>query len=256
MTSSLRYAFCSRTDCGRVRPHNEDALLVDEACGLAVLADGMGGHNGGEVAAGMAVAGVGTQLADWLGQGPAPIRAEAVGRAVTAAVEAANQAIWQTAAAQEAYRGMGTTLVVAVFLDRQLVLAHVGDSRCYRWRQGCLEALTRDHSLLQAQLDAGRITPAQAAASPRRNIVTRAVGAEPAVQVDLRIEAVQAGDCYLLCSDGLTDLLEDAAVARVLAAAPALPQAAAQLVAAANARGGHDNISVLLVRAVARTDGQ
>jgi serine/threonine protein phosphatase PrpC len=256
MAEPLHYTFCSRTDRGRVRENNEDALFVNEDRCLAVLADGMGGYNAGEVAAGMAVASVGTRLGGWLARAPHSPRAEEVGPVMAASVSEANRAIHEAARSQPACQGMGTTLVAAVFLARQLVVGHVGDSRCYRWREGQLEQITRDHSLLQAQIDAGLITPAQAARSKRRNIVTRAVGVESSVRVDIAIHTVLPGDCYVLCTDGLTDMVDDIGLAGALAEAPSLPAMARALVAQANAQGGRDNITVLVVQAAGETATQ
>ncbi len=252
----MHYVFSSRTDRGRVRANNEDAVHVDPTRGLALLADGMGGYNAGEVASSMAVSVVGTQLAQALAAPAAPV---AVRDALQAGIDAANRAILEAAAATRAYRGMGTTLVVALFLGPRLYLGHIGDSRGYRWRAGRLQQLTRDHSLLQEQLDAGLITPQQAATSHQRNLITRALGVEPGVQLEVSEVPVQAGDCFLLCSDGLTDMLDDAALARLLAQArppgpPGLDRLAAALVDEANACGGRDNISVLLVEAATGAD--
>ncbi len=260
----MHYAFSSHTDRGRVRANNEDAVRVAPARGLALLADGMGGYNAGEVASSMAVSVVDAQLAQRL---PAPatpasllaatppaVTPIALRDALQASVDAANRAILDAAAATPAYRGMGTTLVVALFRGPLLYLGHIGDSRGYRWRGGRLQQLTRDHSLLQEQLDAGLITPQQAATSPQRNLITRALGVEPGVRLDISEVPVQADDCFLLCSDGLTDMLDDAAIAQLLArpwppGQPGLDRLAAALVDEANACGGRDNISVLLVRA-------
>ncbi len=271
----MHYTFASRTDPGRLRANNEDALLVDEARGLAVLADGMGGHNAGEVAAGMAVASIGTSMGRWLDarrpdgqglprlgpdagisgrEGPAwhathRLPAVAVMQAMAASVAGANQAIFEAAQAHAGYRGMGTTLVLAVFIGGRLFLGHIGDSRAYRWRGGQFEQLTRDHSLLQEQLDAGLITPAQAVLSTHRNLVTRALGIEPAVALETHEHTVLPGDCHLLCSDGLTDMVPDAEIAEILSQPWPPARLAAALVARANERGGRDNISVLLAQA-------
>jgi PPM family protein phosphatase len=145
---------------------------------------------------------------------------------------------------------MGTTLVVAAFREDRLLVGHVGDSRAYRMRAGRLEQITRDHSLLQEQIDAGLITPEQAAFSSNKNLVTRAVGVEDAVLLETHVHDVQPGDLYLLCSDGLSDMLPDVSISQILAAAPALPEACRALIAAANDAGGRDNISVILARSL------
>ncbi|SDM06540.1 protein phosphatase [Oryzisolibacter propanilivorax] len=247
------YAFHALTDTGRVRTQNEDAFAVHAEAGLVLLADGMGGYNAGEVAAHMAVEQVGAQLLPWLdspeGQGATPA---AIGQALADAIQQANHAILGTALSDRDCHGMGTTLVAGVFRGALLVLAHVGDSRCYRLRAGVLEQLTRDHSWLQEQLDAGLMSPAQAAASDLRNLVTRALGVEGVAQPDVATHAVRPGDLYVFSSDGLTDVMQPEELA-ALARQDGLPLAerAQRLVALANALGGRDNISVVLAQAPA-----
>ena len=175
-------------------------------------------------------------------------------RLIREQIARANTAIFTTSQNNPECAGMGTTLVVCLFYDNFLSVAHIGDSRLYRLRGDAMEQVTRDHSLLQEQLDAGLITPQQAATSPQRNLITRALGVEPGVRLDISEVPVQADDCFLLCSDGLTDMLDDAAIAQLLARPwppdqPGLDRLAAALVDEANACGGRDNISVLLVRA-------
>jgi protein phosphatase len=166
------------------------------------------------------------------------------------AAHAVNRAIFDAAQAHPACSGMGTTLLVAVFQPQRLVLGHVGDSRAYRWRRGELTQITRDHSLLQEQLDAGLITPRQAAVSIHRNLVTRAVGVQDSVRIEVHAHAVEPGDCYLLCSDGLSDMVDDASLASILACRLTLQDKAQALIDSANARGGRDNIAVVLVQAL------
>jgi len=146
---------------------------------------------------------------------------------------------------------MGTTLVVGVFLGDHLTLGHVGDSRCYRLRDTVLSQLTKDHSMLQEQVDAGMLTPEQAAVAPGKNLLTRALGAEDALLIDVGVHAVKEGDLYLMCSDGLTDMVSDANLAALMTADMPLSQMAQALVNAANAHGGRDNIAVLLTKALA-----
>jgi protein phosphatase len=146
---------------------------------------------------------------------------------------------------------MGTTLVVGVFREDWLLLGHIGDSRCYRWRRGELTQLTRDHSLLQEQIDAGLLTPQQAASSMNKNLVTRALGVESTVALEVTEHLVETGDLYLMCSDGLSDMVSDAITAGLLAQPVSLAVRARSLVDAANAQGGRDNITVLLVEAEA-----
>jgi PPM family protein phosphatase len=145
---------------------------------------------------------------------------------------------------------MGTTLVVAVFRGMRLLVGHVGDSRAYRLRAGRLQQITRDHSLLQEQIDAGLITPEQAAFSANKNLVTRAVGVEDTVLVETHLHEVQPGDLFLMCSDGLSDMLDDVSIGHVLQMHDSLAAAAKALIEAANEAGGKDNISVILARAV------
>jgi PPM family protein phosphatase len=239
----------SATDAGRSRSNNEDAVLLDAAVGLAVLADGMGGYNAGEVASGMATQFICGELGRWLREAPPGIGAAELRRAMDICCDNANRAIFNAANANPQYAGMGTTLVVAVAHGQQLLVGHVGDARAYRWRAGALQQITRDHSLLQEQLDAGLITPAQAAASAHKNLVTRAVGVEDTVLLETHVHELQGGDTYLLCSDGLSDMLSDAAIAHVLGQhASSLTLAGQALIAAANDAGGRDNISVVLMR--------
>lgn len=244
--------FFALSDRGQLRENNEDAVLVHADHALAVLADGMGGYSAGEVASGMAISLIGAEMARWSGRAeatPAPGGDAALleaARAVAQAVDNANLTIWSAAQVHAAYHQMGTTVVVAQFLPTGLVLAHVGDSRAYCLRDGEFRQLTRDHSLLQEQLDAGLISAEEAALSPQRNLLTRALGVMATVAVEVHVHPVAPDDLYLLCSDGLTDMLADAELADLLATPGALEQKATALVAAANARGGRDNISVIL----------
>lgn len=244
----MNYQFVSRTDTGRVRTNNEDAVGFDAPERLAVLADGMGGYKAGEVASAMTIATVRAHLGAWLrGAGAAPTVMQ-VRHAMEIAVARANASVFDTSVANEDCRGMGTTLVVGVFSGANLVLGHIGDSRCYRIRGGLLDQITRDHSLLQDQIDAGWVTPEQALFSNIRNILTRALGIEPATPLEVHEHRVEAGDVYLMCSDGLSDMIEDASIARIMGEAPDLSACADALVSAANECGGRDNISVLLVQ--------
>jgi PPM family protein phosphatase len=172
-----------------------------------------------------------------------------VRRAMDICVDNANRAIFNAANANPQYAGMGTTLVVAVFRDNRLLVGHVGDSRCYRLRSGRLQQITRDHSLLQEQIDAGLITPEQAAFSANKNLVTRAVGVEDTVLLETHQHEVAPGDLYLMCSDGLSDMLDDASIGQLLQSGESLDNTGQALIDAANDAGGKDNISVILVRA-------
>lgn len=245
----MLYQFSSRSDTGRLRTNNEDAVACEASLGLAVLADGMGGYNAGEVASAMATGTVSTALGTWLltHQDKASARETAI--AMRLSVERANQAIHQASLDNSEFTGMGTTLVVAVFSGARVLVGHVGDSRCYRWRNEQLSQLTRDHSLLQEQLDAGLLSPQAAQHVPYRNLVTRALGVEDQVALDVGEHVVSPGDLYLMCSDGLSDMLPDDALAQLLKNGGPDTELAQTLVDAANAAGGRDNISVILVRA-------
>lgn len=248
-----RYAFAALTDVGRVRQNNEDAAVVDEGLSLAILADGMGGYLAGEVASGMAIEQISQALHAWRDPLPSEPSLREWRRAIEDAVDQANQAIFDRAYTDSACAGMGTTLVMAAMTaDPRIVIAHAGDSRAYRWRAGELVQLTRDHSLLQEQIDAGLLTPEQARGAGYRNFITRALGVEDAMALDVVDHAIEDGDLYLLCSDGLHDMLSDAVVGSILAEGDSilvgLDACARTLVEQANAAGGRDNVSVILIR--------
>ncbi len=243
----MMYQFCARTDPGRARENNEDSLAYDESTSVAVLADGMGGYNAGEVASGMTTAFIKSELSRWLAEAGVGVKAKDVRRAMEICVDNANRSVFNAANANAHYSGMGTTLVVGVFRDGKLVLGHIGDSRCYRLRGGVLAQITKDHSLLQEQIDAGLITLEQAATSTIKNLVTRALGVEDTVLLEVNDHLVQVGDIYLMCSDGLSDMVDDATIVKIVASPGTLEQKAEQLVATANENGGRDNISVLMI---------
>lgn len=245
----MNYRFCARTDTGRARDNNEDSVTFDQGTRTAVLADGMGGYNAGEVASGMATTYIKEELARWLNQAGEQAKPREVRRAMEICVENANRSILRAAQTNSQYAGMGTTLVMGVFRDEVLLVGHIGDSRCYRLRGDQFQQITRDHSLLQEQMDAGLITPEQAAVSNIKNLVTRALGVEELVLLEVNEYPVETGDVYLMCSDGLSDMVDDATIARILAGASSLEQRADTLVATANENGGRDNISVLLIEA-------
>lgn len=248
LTSVLELA--SVTHPGMVRSHNEDSIAADPEMGLAVLADGMGGYNAGEVASGIAVAMVSSEMKKALaGKKPEVLNGTAAEKLIAEQSARANAAIYQAAQSQPRYSGMGTTLVVALWHDNHMTVGHIGDSRLYRLRGGTLEQMTHDHSLLQEQIDSGMITKDQARYSQNKNLVTRAVGIDPEVDAEVRTYTVQPGDVYLLCSDGLNDMVPDEDIQLTLSSLQSnLPLAAQQLVQQANDNGGRDNISVILVR--------
>jgi len=209
----------------------------------------MGGYNAGEIASGMATTFIKSELGRWLSQAGRHANAKEVRRAMEICVDNANRSIFNAANSNPQYSGMGTTLVVGVFQDGRLLLGHIGDSRCYRLRGSELAQITKDHSLLQEQMDAGLITPEQAAVSTNKNLVTRALGVEDAVLLDVNEHRVEPGDIYLMCSDGLSDMVDDPGICRILAGEASLEEKVVQLVDTANANGGRDNISVLLAQA-------
>lgn len=245
----MLYVFSSLSDTGRQRSNNEDAVACEASLGLAVLADGMGGYNAGEVASAMATGTVATALGTWLLAHQPKASSRETMLAMRLSVERANQTVYQAAQDNSEFAGMGTTLVVAVFDGARALVGHVGDSRCYRWRGDHLTRLTRDHSLLQEHIDAGLLDPADAHNAPYRNLVTRALGVENKVEVDITEHVVLPGDLFLMCSDGLTDMLADDMLAQLLRNVSPTDNLAQALIDAANEAGGKDNISVILVRA-------
>lgn len=241
------------THPGRVRGHNEDWITADAHAGCAVLADGMGGHKAGEVASRMAVdlimAGIQSSRRGREKLGAA--RAESL---IAEQVAAANASIFETALSDQRYDGMGTTLIVVLWHEDGVTWGHVGDSRLYLLRRGELRQLTRDHSIVQEELESGAISAEQARHAANRNVLTRAVGIDPAVEADVRSFEVEAGDVYLLCSDGLTDMVIDTEIGETLrACGPEVAATAQRLVEQANESGGLDNISVILARVVSAT---
>jgi len=238
----------SRSDTGRVRTHNEDAVHIDPLRGMAILADGMGGYNAGEVASSMVTELLCGVLEQSWALGGRDSR-DAARSAAEAGIAHANNAVYTAAQSQSQFAGMGTTLVMALFHGDAVTVAHVGDSRLYRLRGGELALLTHDHSLLQEQLDRGILNAEEARHAQHKNLVTRAIGVDPEVEPEIASHELRKGDIYLLCSDGLNDMLEDADIAATLrAGARHLGAAATALVQRANDSGGQDNVSVILVR--------
>jgi serine/threonine protein phosphatase PrpC len=254
-SSTVVLEIATRSDPGRVRPHNEDSMLASPDLGLVALADGMGGYNAGEVASSMATSLLGSGMAAAFAErrpGARGADGHSWARvALAREIGRVNAAIHEASGDQPQYSGMGTTLVAAVFHDDRVAVAHVGDSRLYRLRGGALELLTRDHSLLQEQIDAGIITSEQATESANRNLLTRALGVDPEVEADTQDHEARAGDFYLLCSDGLTDMLDDDRIAATVQESGGdLDGCVARLVDLANENGGRDNISAVLVKVV------
>jgi protein phosphatase len=255
MTERAELDSASLSHPGMVRSHNEDSVYVDGAAGIAVLADGMGGYNAGEVASGIAVTVVSNGMLPELKSGRELSKIDVQSGLTHAAlllqqqIAAANKGIYEAAQARPECAGMGTTIVAAVFFANRVSIGHIGDSRCYRLRGEKFEQLTHDHSLLQEQIDSGQITPEQAKYSLNKNLVTRALGIEAIVPADISEYRVEANDVYLLCSDGLTDMVDPEVVHSIVDdKRPDLAEAAAELIELANQNGGRDNISVVLVR--------
>jgi protein phosphatase len=241
-TSDIRYAAAVVSDCGSKRPSNEDAFGVSAEHGVYLVCDGMGGAAAGEVASALAVAEVLRVL-----NGRAD--AASLNDVVREAVRAANQTIYSRAQRDSQLHGMGTTLVGLATEGPRVLVFNVGDSRCYRLRNSALVQISQDHSLVEEQVRMGRITHAEALRSPHRNVITRALGTESSVEPDLFELEAEAGDLFLLCSDGLTGELPDPLIESMLAADLSLNELCTRLVTAANRAGGRDNITCLLVRA-------
>ena len=244
------------TDTGKVREHNEDSISGDADTGLLVLADGMGGYNAGEVASSLAVKTIVNQVREHLErENLRSVDAES-GLARTSiilrdAIHRANKIIYQTAHTQAQCEGMGTTVVAALFFDNRVTIAHVGDSRLYRAQGGKFERITMDHSLLQELVDRGLYSAEEAQRAANKNYVTRALGVEPTVEVEIREIPVQKGEVYMLCSDGLSDMIEDEDIHLTINTfSDNLDTVARQLIQLANDNGGRDNISVLMAHVV------
>lgn len=244
------------TDQGKVRDHNEDSIGSNPALGLAVLADGMGGHKGGEVASALAVDAILASLKKSLKELEPGGVDENTGYslesiAIENAIKKANQVIFNAARKNSKYEGMGTTVVVLLFYDNRITIAHVGDSRLYRMRNNNFEQLTRDHTLIQELVDRGFYSEDDAQQSMNKNLVTRAVGVNPEVEIDLLEDMAIPHDIYLLCSDGLTDMLDDHFIEDIILDYKTnLERMAKELIKRANANGGRDNISVMLAMPV------
>lgn len=243
-----------RTDTGKVRSNNEDCFTEDAQIGLVVLADGMGGYKGGEVASSIAVKTVHEQLSAQIPALEPGAIEDRTGYSMESisvrnAILKANRLIYKTSQKEAKYQGMGTTLVAGVFYNNRIIMAHVGDSRMYRFRNNQLQQVTSDHTLLQELVDRGFYTLDEANASLNKNLVTRALGIEESVAVDVKEDIVFPGDIYLLCSDGLSDMLTDIEIQTILENHGAnLDKAADLLIDLANRNGGKDNVSVMLAR--------
>ncbi len=243
-TAVVRYTAAAVSDRGRKRPSNEDAYGFSVEAGVYVVCDGMGGAAAGEIASTIAVDEFLRLLTHRTPDNGTPLP-EAAQRAVCAA----NEAIFSRAQRNHRLNGMGTTLVALATLERQVWVLNIGDSRCYRLRQGHFEQLTRDHSLVEEQVRLGRMTPREALHSPLKNVITRALGTQSQVTPDVFELEAEPGDLFLLCSDGLTRELPDSTIQNLLSTDLPLEALSTDLVEAAKKAGGHDNITCLLVRA-------
>ena len=243
----------ARVHTGLVRTNNEDAVSIHPEASpwpVAVLADGMGGYNAGEVASAMAVSVIPAALQhtheELVGAG-VDVELEAASKDLQEALCLANAAIREAARETPGCQGMGTTVVAAAIVAGHAVIAHLGDSRAYAWRTGQLTRLTRDHSLVQQEMDAGHLSAQDAQASGLGHLVTRALGVQMSVDPELNRWPLQAQDRLMLCSDGVTDMLDDSQLEALFAAESSLPELLTALLSAANAAGGRDNISVVLM---------
>ena len=255
MNLSDKLEIVNISDVGKRRPHNEDSTLTDARLGLVLLADGMGGYKAGEVASAIAVTSIHDQIRVRLkaignaGKDPGEADPSPQLEAVKQAIIHSNSEIYRAAQRDAQCHGMGTTIIVALFHNNAIAIGHVGDSRIYRLRNNLFQQVTKDHSLIQELIDRGLYTPEEAARNTPRNLVTRALGIDESVKVDVAEEPALTGDIYLLCSDGLNDMVDDEEIHLTLSKYSAnLVQAGEELVRLANAKGGKDNISVILIR--------
>lgn len=248
----IEFGVC--TDVGRVRENNEDSFRVASEINLFVLSDGMGGQSSGEIASRLASETVIAHCREAAENPALPFvgrmieGASELGNRLASAFRLANHSVHQAAQKNIALLGMGATLVAVKFADERVSIAHVGDSRVYRFRKGVLEPLTQDHSFIAEQVRQGRMTEQDAQNSNLQNVLLRAVGVEEEVEVELNEELFADEDVFLLCSDGLTKELSDAQIAGVLAEVEDPDATAKQLVKLANDAGGNDNITVIVLR--------
>lgn len=260
MRSHFQLDIASATHAGAIRSCNEDSIASDAELGLLVLADGMGGYKAGDVASSIATGLVIDYLKPILAAiTPTSIRSADVSAealAIKSTLKKINLAIHKTAQSEQKYAGMGTTIVLMLLHQDLATIAHVGDSRLYRLRDGRLTLLTHDHSLLQQQVELGLISTEHAKVSHNRNLVSRALGVDANIRVEISEHIVLPEDIYLLCSDGLNDMVDDADIELALHELRAnLPLMANQLIQMANDNGGHDNVSVVIAKVKTRSTG-
>ncbi len=250
----MRVRFSGETHVGMTRTHNEDSLHLPVDERLAIVADGMGGHASGEVASRMAVDTMVEYFRDTAEEQALtwPYKVDHEGRAdvtrLVTAIKLANLRIHEASEREAAKKGMGTTVVSALFLDDRIVIGHVGDSRVYRVREAEIAQITNDHSLINDYIKMKRMTPEEAATWPHKNVIVRALGMKDTVQVDVHVETPRLGDLFLLCSDGLSSMIPDEKIADIVVNEHDLDKAAEELIGAANQAGGKDNITVVLAR--------
>lgn len=239
----MHFTCAARTDVGIVRSGNEDNYMMLADHGIFIVADGMGGHAAGEVASEMAVRITSQSIGSLRGSSD-----EEAGERVRTAIRAANDAIFERTLSEHDKRGMGTTVTVLVLLPDRYLIGQVGDSRAYLFRDGQFQQLTKDHSYVQEQVDAGLLTPDQARVHPYSNVITRCVGAGMDVEPDIYFGALEKGDVLLLASDGLTGMLEDEHLVDILGSDEGPQTWVDRMVADANRRGGLDNITAIVIR--------
>jgi len=245
--NSLQFNIHCDSHTGIRRSNNEDCVVVDEFHSLIVLADGMGGHKAGEVASAMAANGVMKNLGHWLEKSRETTISRNLKKAITRFINQANSLIYHESLLDYEKRGMGTTIVVALVRNNKLTIAHVGDSRAYLLRNGKLIRLTEDHTKVQDQIRSGIITFEQSSKSPFRHVLTRAVGVMDYVEVDIQEIIVSEEDKVLLCTDGLTDMLSEQEITKILNKKIALDKSVAKLIKCANDAGGNDNITIAVL---------
>ena len=253
---SLTVEAAGKTDVGCVRKNNEDSLGWDQRLGVYVVCDGMGGAQAGEVASKMGVDLVldyfrkGKESGVYPAFGDVPAEVSLAGKQLASAIQRANTAIFETGETKQTQQGMGTTIVAVVLRENFMTIAHAGDSRIYRLRDGVLEQLTQDHSLVAEQVRRGLITVEQAEQSDLQNIIIRALGSEEKLEPDVQDLIASCNDMYLLATDGLTKLVKPDSVKSILESSRSLDAACEDLIKAAKDKGGDDNITCLLLRIV------
>jgi protein phosphatase len=258
---AIQLEIANQSDTGRRRPHNEDSTLSNTQNGVVVLADGMGGYKAGEVASALAANAIYHEISTTLesnnlGSGSNESAYSPETQLVKDSIIHANSDIYNTATKDPQCQGMGTTIVVALFHEDKISIGHVGDSRLYRKRGNDFRQITKDHSLIQELIDRGMYTPEEAEANTPKNLVTRALGIDALVEVDVQEIAAEEGDIFMLCSDGLTDMVDDEEIHLTLSKYSAnLGESAEELVYLANRKGGKDNISVILIRVLGSRAG-